>query len=167
MIILGIDPGTAITGFGLISMSGNKFNVIDYGAIRTHSNLSLPKRLDIIFTRVDELVRLHKPQFMAVEELFFNKNVTTALSVGHARGVIMLAAVRHDVEIFQYTPLQVKQSVVGYGKADKKQVQYMVTKILNLAKAPTPDDASDALAIAICQGHSTKLNRMLSKLEEC
>jgi crossover junction endodeoxyribonuclease RuvC len=169
LVILGIDPGTAITGYGLISIWGNKFTVIDYGAIKTQSNLSLHKRLEIIFTGIDELVQFYKPQSVAVEELFFNKNVKTALSVGHARGVIMLAAARHGLEIFQYTPLQVKQSVAGYGKATKEQVRYMVAKILNLTQMPSLDDVADALAIAICHGHSNKLNSILSsnKLEEC
>lgn len=166
MIILGIDPGTAITGYGVIEMKGNKFQHLAYGAIKTDSDKKLEYRLEKIYHQAEELINIYKPAQMAIEELFFNKNVKTALSVGHARGVIMLAAIQNGLEIAHYTPLQVKQSVVGYGRAEKEQVQYMVKNILNLPQIPKPDDVADALAVAICHGHSYNYYSKLAKLEE-
>ena len=166
MIILGIDPGTAITGYGIVQKIGNKFTDIDYNAIRTESNLSLATRLDIIYSSTMEIIEKYQPEQLAIEELFFNKNAKTALAVGHARGVILLAAARCGIEIHHYTPLQVKQAVVGYGRAEKEQVQYMVKTILNLPQIPKPDDVADALAIAICHGHSYSYQQKLAKLEE-
>lgn len=157
MRILGIDPGTAITGFGIIDKEGNKLKVKDFGVIRTKAHEALDVRLKIIYTNLTELIKIHSPDFFSVEELFFNNNAKTALSVGHARGVVVLAAALHDKPVFEYTPLQVKQAVVGYGRADKNQVQQMVKTLLNLEKIPKPDDAADALAIAICHAHSHKL----------
>lgn len=154
MIILGIDPGTAITGFGVLETLGSKFKLLDYGCIRTEAGVLLQHRLEKIYRGMTVLFERWHPAEVAVEELFFNKNTRTALTVGHARGVIFLAAAHHQVVVKEYTPLQVKQSVVGYGRADKQQVQYMVKTILNLPALPKPDDAADALAIAICHAHS-------------
>ncbi len=154
MIILGIDPGTAITGYGFIKFQGNKFQVIDYGCVRTPSGLELHERLGMIYDQLGDLISKHQPTDCAVEELFFNKNAKTALAVGHGRGVALLAAQKAGLKILEFTPLQVKQSVVGYGRAEKAQVQFMVKTLLNLQEIPKPDDAADALAIAICYAHS-------------
>lgn len=153
MRILGIDPGTAIVGYGIIEVTGNKFKVVDYGCVRTASTLSLPDRLEIIFDELTQLIERYKPTECAIEELFFNKNVRTALAVGQGRGVAMLAAKKARLNILEFTPLQVKQAVVGYGRADKNQVQYMVKTLLNLESIPKPDDAADGLALAICYAH--------------
>lgn len=158
MIIMGIDPGFAITGYGVVKYEGNKFTVIDYGAITTEASTAFCKRLLHLNQRLEELVELHKPDAVAVEELFFNKNIKTALNVGHGRGVILLSAAKSGVEVFEYTPLQVKQAVVGYGRADKTQVQQMIKAILNLPAVPKPDDVADALAVAVCHGHSYRYN---------
>lgn len=154
MRILGIDPGTAITGFGIIEKIGNSFKTIEYGCIRTPANMELCQRLIVIHNQVTQLIAQFAPQEVAIEELFFNNNARTALSVGHARGVIMLAAAEAQLPIGEYTPLQVKQAVVGYGRAEKKQVQVMIKTLLNLPSIPKPDDVADALAIAICHAHS-------------
>lgn len=156
MIIIGIDPGIATVGYGVIECISNKCRAIDYGPILTPSNLSMPNRLDMIFEELNDIIKYFKPHDMAVEELFFNKNVKTAITVGHARGVEILSAVRNGLDIYEYTPLQIKQAVVGYGRADKKQVQYMVKTLLNLEDIPKPDDVADALAVAICHGSSLK-----------
>jgi len=163
MIILGVDPGTAITGYGITEFRGNRFKVIDYDKIITAADLPLASRLKIIYAKIEELLNKFQPDHLAIEELFFNKNIRTALSVGHARGVVLLAAANHNIPTFEYTPLQVKQAVVGYGRAEKKQVQEMVRIILNLGKVPKPDDVADALAITICHAHSFKLNKITLK----
>lgn len=160
MIIMGIDPGFAITGYGIVKYEGNKFSAIDYGAVTTESSLSLAKRLLILNNRLEVLIGLHKPDAISIEELFFNKNIKTALTVGHGRGVAVLAAAKSGVEVFEYTPLQVKQSVVGYGRAEKAQVQQMIKVILNLPAIPKPDDVADALAVAVCHGHSYKMGNL-------
>lgn len=165
MIILGVDPGTAITGFGVIESLGNKLKVLDYGCIRTEAGVLLEHRLEKIYRGLSLLIDRWQPEETAIEELFFNKNARTALAVGHARGVIFLAAAHKNVTIQEYTPLQVKQSVVGYGRADKHQVQYMVKTILNLSELPKPDDAADALAIAICHTHSRRTDQKISQKE--
>lgn len=157
MIIMGIDPGYAITGYGIVKYEGNKFSVIDYGAITTEASMQLPQRLLIINDSLEELIGKYKPDAISIEELFFNKNIKTALNVGHGRGVAMLAGAKAGVSVFEYTPLQVKQSVVGYGRAEKAQVQQMIKVILNLPKIPKPDDVADALAVAVCHGHSHKM----------
>ena len=157
MIIMGIDPGFAITGFGIVKYEGNKFSVIDYGAITTEASMNLPLRLLLLNNRLEELIQLHKPDAISVEELFFNKNIKTALTVGHGRGVAILSAAKSGIDLFEYTPLQVKQSVVGYGRAEKTQVQQMVKMILNLPSIPKPDDVADALAVAVCHAHSYKM----------
>jgi len=161
MIILGIDPGFAITGYGIVKYEGNKFCVLDYGAVTTSSKMELPKRLLHLHDTLEELINKYKPDAIAIEELFFNKNIKTALTVGHGRGVAVLAAAESGVDVFEYTPLQVKQSVVGYGRAEKAQVQQMVKIILNLPKIPKPDDVADALAISICHGNSHKMSRLI------
>ncbi len=160
MIILGIDPGFAITGYGVVKYEGNKFSTVDYGAITTQSNMELPKRLLHLHLSLKELISRHKPDAISIEELFFNKNIKTALTVGHGRGVAVLAAAESGLDVFEYTPLQVKQSVVGYGRAEKAQVQQMVKIILNLPQIPKPDDVADALAIAVCHGHSHRMSRL-------
>ena len=154
MIILGIDPGYAIVGVGVINFDGNKFKVIDYFAITTKAGMSFEKRLKEIYDGVNEVIEKYKPTHMAIEELFFNDNAKTAIHVGQARGVIVLAGINNGLEIFEYTPLQVKQAVVGYGRADKAQVQQMTKALLNLNSVPKPDDVADALAIALCHAHS-------------
>ena len=158
MVIMGIDPGVAITGYGVVKYEGNKFSVIDYGAATTEANVVLPKRLLKLNGILEDLIIKYKPDFVAVEELFFNKNIKTALTVGHGRGVALLAAARLGVEVFEYTPLQVKQAVVGYGRAEKVQIQQMVKIILNLSEIPKPDDVADALAVAVCHGNSYKMS---------
>jgi crossover junction endodeoxyribonuclease RuvC len=165
LIILGIDPGTAITGFGVLETLGNRFKLLDYGCIRTEAGVLLQHRLEKIYQGMTVLFDRWHPEEVAIEELFFNKNTRTALTVGHARGVIFLAAAHHHVVVQEYTPLQVKQSVVGYGRADKQQVQYMVKTILNLSTLPKPDDAADALAIAICHAHSRITAKNISQKE--
>ncbi len=160
MLILGIDPGTAITGYGVIAHEGNHLRRVTYGVVRTEANLPMPARLRQIHHEITAIIDQYQPAVVAVEELFFNKNVRTALSVGQSRGVILLAAESAGLEIVEYTPLQVKQSVVGYGRAEKLQVQEMVRMLLCLTEIPKPDDAADALAIAICHAHSRKLNRI-------
>lgn len=157
MRILGIDPGTAIVGYGVIDVVNHRYTVVDYGCIRTAAHMYLPERLDRIYQGMQMLIDKYQPQEMAVEELFFNTNITTGISVGQARGVILLAAQQKDIPIGEYTPLQVKQALVGYGRAEKQQVQYMVKTFLNLSQIPKPDDAADALALAICHSHSRKI----------
>lgn len=165
MIILGIDPGTAITGYGVVESIGMKFKTLDYGCIRTEADIPLEKRLEKVYTGLEILIKKWSPHHVAVEQLFFNKNVRTALTVGHARGVIILAAAHHKIPVSDYTPLQVKQAVVGYGRAEKQQVQQMVKTILNLRSLPKPDDAADALAIAICHAHSHRVDRNIFQRE--
>ena len=157
---MGIDPGIAILGYGLLSAEGNRLKYVDAGAITTSSDLSMPERLSIIYNNLSELLRQYKPDAFVVEELFFNKNVKTALIIGHARGVTILAAANYNIPIFEYTPLQVKQAIVGYGRADKNQMQQMVKILLNLKKVPKPDDVADALAVAICHGNSSKFSKL-------
>lgn len=155
MVILGIDPGYATVGFGVVSYERGKFKTIDYGAITTPAGMPFEKRLEIIYRETGELIETYKPNYMSIEKLFFNTNITTGIEVAHARGVILLAATQHDLPYKEYTPLQVKGAVVGYGRAEKKQVMLMTQSLLGLATLPRPDDAADALAMAICLGHST------------
>ncbi len=154
MIILGIDPGFAIVGWGVVDYRASHFKVLGYGSIETPAGLPMEERLSMIYDGINQLIETYHPEHMAVEELFFNTNITTGIKVAEARGVIIMAAQRKGVKIFEYTPLQVKQSVVGFGRAEKKQVITMVTMLLGLAKPPKPDDTADALAIAICHAHS-------------
>jgi crossover junction endodeoxyribonuclease RuvC len=154
MLILGIDPGTAICGYGFVYSEGSRIKAITYGAVETSPALDAASRLAAIFHDLDALIKKHRPDIMGVEKLFFNKNVTTAMSVGQARGVILLAAALNGVPVLECTPLQVKQAVVGYGKATKEQVIFMTQKLLCLPAKPHPDDVADALAVAICTAHS-------------
>lgn len=165
MRILGVDPGLAITGVGLIEKNGTELRVLEYGCIRTEPDSPMPVRLGQIYDRLMELCRLYKPQAMAVEKLFFNRNPLSVMQVGEARGVAMLAGNNSGVPVFEYTPLQVKQAVVGYGRAEKKQVQQMVCLLLSLEKVPRPDDAADALAVAICHAHSCRWQSILGRVK--
>ena len=156
MIVLGLDPGTAITGYGLIEDAGSRAVAIAYGTINTPADLALPQRLRHIYHDLSDLIRRYRPEVSAVEQLFFSRNVRTALAVGHARGVVLLALADADLPVFEYTPLQVKQALSGYGRASKTQIQEMVRLILELDAVPQPDDAADALAVAICHTHSAR-----------
>ena len=160
MIILGVDPGTAITGYGLLKSDGDDLEVIDDGAITTPADWLMPLRLQRLYAELTALIAKHQPTDAVIEKLFFSKNVRTALSVGQARGVALLAAAQANLMIHEYTPLQIKQAVVGYGRADKNQIQQMVKMLLQLDSIPQPDDAADALAIAICHAHSARYERM-------
>ena len=153
MRILGIDPGYAIVGWGIIDYEKGKFSVVDFGAITTPAGMDFPARLSIIYDMAYEIMDRYNPTVMAIEKLFFTNNKTTGIDVAQARGVVMLAANQHDLEINEYTPNQVKQGVVGYGKAEKKQIMEMTRMILNLKEVPKPDDTADALAMAICHAH--------------
>jgi crossover junction endodeoxyribonuclease RuvC len=162
MRVLGIDPGTAITGYGVVEERAGKLKALAFGAIRTPAKQPLPTRLQAIYRGVKELAKEWKPASAAVEELFFSSNVRTAMSVGQARGVTLLALADAGLSIAEYTPLTIKQAVTGYGSADKAQVQEMVRLLLELANTPKPDDAADALAVAICHLHSARLDEMIS-----
>ncbi len=150
MIVLGIDPGTAALGYGIVDRTGSVLRAVDYGCLTTSADLSLPERLRIIHEHVTELIETHTPDLLAVERLFFSNNAQTAFAVGQARGVVLLAAAQAGVPVREATPNEIKMAVTGYGRADKEQVGRMVTVILQLAEVPTPDDAADALATAIC-----------------
>ncbi len=150
MIVLGIDPGTAIMGYGVIEYKGSKHFPLAYGVWRTSKEENAAFRLKQLYFEINKVLEEVRPDVVVVEELFFNRNVTTAITVGQARGIVLLAAELHSIPFAEYTPLQVKQAVVGYGRAEKQQVQYMVQRILGLKEVPKPDDAADALAIAIC-----------------
>lgn len=154
MRILGIDPGYAIVGYGVIDYQNTRFSVVDYGAILTEAGTPFNERLEQIYDETCAIMQKWKPEAMAIEKLFYNTNAKTVIDVGQARGVLVLAAQKNGLDIAEYTPLQVKQSVVGYGRAEKKQVQEMTKLILNLEKIPKPDDTADALAIAICHAHA-------------
>ncbi len=156
MRILGIDPGYAILGWGIIDYEGNHFEVIAYDSILTDKDTPMPKRLRELYEGLEKIIDLYNPDEVGIEELYFNNNAKTAIMVGEARGVALLAAANKDIPIYEYTPLQIKQALVGYGRAEKKQVQQMVKLILNLEKVPKPDDTADALACAICHAHSRK-----------
>jgi crossover junction endodeoxyribonuclease RuvC len=158
MITLGIDPGIALTGYGFINEDQDgQLVVLQYGVIRTSADLDHAERLVALYIRLKEIILLHQPKMGAVEKLFFERNVRTALNVGEARGVALLAMAEANLVIGEYTPMEVKQAVAGYGGADKSQVQFMVKTILSLDKIPSPDDAADALAVAICHIHSSKM----------
>ncbi len=153
MRILGIDPGYAIVGYGIVDTNGYNFNVVGYGAITTPANTPFPKRLKAIYEDMLIIIDRYKPEELSIERLYFNTNTTTAIDVAQARGVIVLAAESKGISVKEYTPLQVKQSVTGYGKAEKRQVMEMVKSLLGLKAVPKPDDTADALALAICHGH--------------
>ncbi len=154
MRILGIDPGLATVGYGVIDYVNGSFRTVAYGALETKPGIDIEYRLQSVYSGICDIIQKYSPTDMAIEELFFNTNQKTAIAVAEARGVIMLAAVNNKLTVFEYTPLQVKQSVVGYGRADKKQVMTMTTMLLNLKKPPRFDDTADALAIAICHAHT-------------
>lgn len=153
MYILGIDPGYAIVGYGVVKYEGNKFTTVTYGAITTDAGIPFPKRLEKIYDEMNKLFETYRIDAMSIEKLYFNTNTTTAIDVAQARGVIVLSAVNHGIEVFEYTPLQVKQSVTGYGRAEKKQIMEMTRIMLGLSAVPKPDDTADALALAICHAH--------------
>ncbi|MDQ3870279.1 MAG: crossover junction endodeoxyribonuclease RuvC [Chloroflexota bacterium] len=154
MIVLGIDPGTAATGYGVVAGSGSGLRALDYGSFETPAGESLPVRLLAIHEAIGSLIADHRPQLVAVERLFFNRNVQTAFAVGQARGVVLLAAAEHGLPVFEYGPHEVKMAVTGYGRAGKGEVQRMVQLLLGLGALPKPDDAADALAVAICLAHA-------------
>jgi crossover junction endodeoxyribonuclease RuvC len=154
VIVLGIDPGTAATGYGIVSREGSRLRAIDYGCVETRPEYAPASRLQHIHRAVSDLIELHQPAMLAVERLFFNRNVQTAFAVGQARGVVLLAAAQHDLPVFEYGPHEVKMAVTGYGRADKQQVQRMVQVVLGMSSLPRPDDAADALAVAICLAHA-------------
>ena len=156
MVILGIDPGYATVGYGVIEYNGRGFRTLDYGAVTSPPGVPFQRRLEMIYEGVNELIGRFKPDAVSVEELFFNTNLKTGIAVAHARGVILLAVQKSGVPFFEYTPLQVKQSVVGYGRAEKMQVMQMTKSLLGLEKIPRPDDAADALALAICHAHASR-----------
>jgi len=161
MLVLGVDPGTAITGYGLVQEAEGQLQAVAYGAITTPSDWTMPERLLKIYRDLTALIREYNPTEGAVEQLFFSRNVKTALAVGQARGVALLALAEGGLPVHEYTPLQVKQSVVGYGRAEKAQVQELVKLLLGLEVVPQPDDAADALAIAICHLHSARMMALM------
>ena len=158
MRVIGIDPGTAIVGYGIIDYNKNKYSIVDYGVILTSKDLSNEERLEIVYNELNKILKKYKPEFMAIEDLFYFKNNKTVISVAQARGVILLAGKQNNIPISSYTPLQVKIGITGYGKAEKKQVQLMVQKFLGLFEIPKPDDAADALAICITHINSLSSN---------
>ncbi len=165
MLVLGIDPGTAITGYGLVLEDEKGLSLVDCGVITTPSGQSLAQRLQAIYQGLTSVIHENQPEAAAVEELFFSRNVRTALSVGHARGVALLALANAGLSVHEYTPLQVKQAVAGYGGADKLQIQEMVRMLLGLDAAPQPDDAADAVAVAVCHIHSARMAALIGDTE--
>jgi crossover junction endodeoxyribonuclease RuvC len=166
MLVLGIDPGTATTGYGLIrSTPTGDLEMVDYGVVSTPKNTPPEKRLLTIHKEISRLIALHSPETAAVEKLFFQRNVTTAMAVGQARGVVLLALAQNGITVGEYTPMEVKQAVAGYGGADKQQIQLMVKAILNLNDIPRPDDAADALAIAICHSQTYRYKQLEAQAE--
>lgn len=163
MRVLGIDPGTAITGYAIVEEEMGELALIDIGVIRTSANTPLPSRLQSIYTELHKIIKEHKPDSSAVEELFFSRNARTAMSVGQARGVSLLVLANAGLHIAEYTPMQIKEAVTGYGSASKSQVQKMVRMLLNMEEPPRPDDAADAAAVAICYIHRAKLDGLLDR----
>jgi len=164
-LILGLDPGTAFTGFGVICAVGNRLQALEYGVVETPAGMALERRLERIYADIGKLLGRHRPAATAVESLFFNTNVRTALSVGQARGVTLLACSQAGCEVFEYTPQQVKQAVVGYGKASKEQVMEMVRVLLGLSEVPRPDHAADALGVAICHANTCGIRERIADSE--
>jgi len=161
VLVLGIDPGTAITGYGLVHENDEGLALVDCGVITTPADQPLPQRLQTIYRGLAAIIGQHRPDQVAVEELFFSRNVRTALSVGQARGVVLLAAAEAGLPLHEYKPLEVKQTVAGYGGADKRQVQEMVRMLLHLEQVPEPDDAADAVAVAVCHVHSARMRALI------
>ena len=161
MIILGIDPGLATMGYGIIEKKPNGDSVpVDYGVVLTPKDESLPVRLAMLEEGVNKILNKFKPAEVAVEELFFSKNITTGIPVAHARGVILLTCVKYCGKLYEYTPMQIKQALTGYGRADKVQMMHVVTSLLHLQKIPRPDDAADALAVALCHAHTSRFGKL-------
>ena len=150
---MGVDPGNALCGYGVIITEGTRLRALAYGAIATSAAANAGSRLKVVFEGIEDIIRQYRPAIVGVEQLFFNKNIRTAMSVSQARGVVLLAAARNGIPVVEFSPLQVKQSVVGYGRATKDQVVFMTQKLLGLTERPHPDDAADALAVAICAAH--------------
>lgn len=167
MRILGIDPGIATIGFGVIDFSGREYKLVNCGVITTPAHTMLSARLEQIYDDMTQLLELFKPDAVSIEELFFNTNITTGIAVAHGRGVLLLACRKAGVAIYEYTPLQVKQAVVGYGRAEKKQVMDMVRRICALPSPPKPDDAADAVALALCHARSSTSLLYKGDREEC
>ena len=166
MRILGIDPGYAILGYGVVDVKGNRFVPVEYGAVTTDKDMEMPDRLKHLYSELMEIIDRTRPEVCSIEELFFNTNTTTAILVGQARGVAILACANSGVPINEYTPVQIKQALTGYGRAEKKQVQMMVKAMLGLEEVPKPDDTADALAAAICHGHAAPGKERMKKYEE-
>ena len=167
LVIIGLDPGIATVGFGIIQESRGNFSALAYGAIRTEAGLPLSERLEIIYNDLNAMLDQFHPDAVAIEELFFNTNITTGISVAHGRGILLLACRQKGIQIFEYTPLQVKQAVVGYGRAEKKQVMEMVRRICQLSALPKPDDAADAIALALCHARSSTSLLYREEREDC
>ena len=167
MRVLGIDPGIATIGFGVIETDGRRHQLVKCGVITTPAHTSLSSRLEQIYDDVLSVIDMFKPDVVAIEELFFNTNLTTGIAVAHGRGVILLACRKAGIRVYEYTPLQVKQAVVGYGRAEKKQVMDMVKRICNLSAPPKPDDAADAVALALCHARSASSLLYRGDQEEC
>jgi crossover junction endodeoxyribonuclease RuvC len=164
MLAIGIDPGTAITGYGFVHLTQNgELELIDFGVITTPSDIPMADRLQQLYSQLSQLLALHQPRSGAVEKLYFQRNVSTAISVGQARGVTLLALAEAGVEVAEYTPREIKQAIVGYGGAEKKQIQHMVRTLLEMDSIPQPDDAADALAIAICHLHSMPMRGLIEE----
>jgi len=163
MKALGIDPGTAKTGYGILESEGDAVRLVEYGCIKTSSKETAPKRLTRICSGIKKIISKHKPKWIAVEKLFFGSNIKTAMSVSQARGVVLLAASQAGLDIAEYTPLEVKMALTGYGRADKQQVQQMVKTLLKLETIPKPDDAADALAVALCHINTNSFNSKVEK----
>lgn len=162
MIILGIDPGLAIVGYGVIETQKSASRAIDCGVINTPKEDSVPIRLTKIYDGMISLIEKYKPDCIAIEELFFNTNITTGINVAQARGVILLACTQKNLKMYEYTPLQIKQALTGYGKAEKKQIQFMVTRLLNLKATPKPDDAADGLAVALTHAQTARMSGLFT-----
>lgn len=160
MVIIGVDPGLATIGYGIIEKTGSKIKLLEYGSIQTQASTSIPERLEIIYNELDQIIKEFKPDEVAYERLFHQKNSKTVIDVSQARGVEILVAQINNLKIFEYTPLQVKTAITGYGRASKQQMQESVKRLLNLTDIPKPDDAADALAIAICHSFSGKFSDM-------
>ncbi len=161
MIILGLDPGLATMGFGIVEKLKNDDTVaLDYGVVNTPKDESLPVRLAMLEEGINRILEKYKPEEIAVEELFFSKNITTGIPVAHARGVMLLTCIKYCGRLYEYTPNQIKQSLTGYGKADKVQMMHVVTSLLHLNKIPRPDDAADALAVALCHAHTSRFGKL-------
>lgn len=166
MTILGIDPGYAIVGWGVLEYSGSRFSVKGYGAITTPAGMDFPRRLEMIYRDMQTVLQRYHPDVLSIEKLYFTNNKTTGIDVAQARGVILLSATQTNMQVYEYTPMQVKQSVVGYGKAEKKQVMEMTRILLRLPSVPKPDDTADALALAICHAHCAGSNFSYSQRYE-